>query len=254
MGAAAFDECRATIAKRFRASPAWERPWTEGPTDRSPYEGCEHAWMDGSSPRAMPLAPDECEDARGGWAGIGLLVASQAADVSDDGSMLLRCSGDCVVLRVKDGDVLAHVVSGGLDGQRIVEKPDVKAALARVRFTSSASPWPIPDAFLDWSLAPRGSAITYWLRDRVTPARLPLGRFQSREEYVFPRSATWSRNGLALVLTAWMRPQGQGIELHDAVVDLPAATALLYLRAYETAPSDAAKTRAQRACDALASR
>lgn len=253
-GAPAFDQCRATIAKRFRPSPAWERPWIEGPADRSPYDGCSQAWMDGSPPRAAPLSPDECEDARGGWAGIGLYVTSQAAAVSDDGSMLLRCSGDCVVVRVKDGAVLARVASSGLDGQRVEEKPEVKAAMAKLGFTTNASPWPVADALLDWSLATRGSAVTYWLRDRLTPARLPLGRFQSRQEYMFPARATWSRNGLALVLTAWARPQGQGIELKDAVVDLPAATAVLYLRAHEIAPSEFTTTRAQRACDALANR
>ena len=155
---------------------------------------------------------------------------------------------------MKDGAVLARIVTGGVDGQRVEEKPEVKAAMAKLDFTSHASPWPMADAFLDWSLAPRGSAVTCWLRDRLTAARLPLGRFQSGEDYAFPRDATWSRNGLSLVLTAWMRPQGQGIELHDAVVDLPAATALLSLRAHEIAPSEAATTREQRACDTLGSR
>jgi hypothetical protein len=174
--------------------------------------------------------------------------------VSDDGSMLLLCAGDCAFVRVKDGAILARVESEGLDGEPVEEKPKVKAAKAQLGFRSSASPWPVPDAFLDWSLAPRGSAVTYWLRDRVTRARLPVGRFQSSDEYVFPKSATWSRNGLTLVLTAQTRPQGQGVQLKDAVVDLPAATALLYLRADEVAHNEATTTRAQRACAALASR
>jgi hypothetical protein len=126
--------------------------------------------------------------------------------------------------------------------------------MARLGFASIRGPWAPADAFLDWSLAPKGAAVTYWLRDRITPARLPLGRFQSKEEYVFPAKAQWSRNGLALVLTAWTSPQGQGITLRDAVVDLPAATALLYLRADEIAHTEATVTRARRACAALPSR
>jgi hypothetical protein len=252
--ASTFEECRAQVAKRFRPSPGWEKPWTKGPADRSPYGGCDYAWMDGSPPKATPLSPDECQDARGGWAGIGLALVSEAVAVSDDGSMLLLCAGDCAFVRVKDGAILARVESEGLDGEPVEEKPKVKAAKAQLGFRSSASPWPVPDAFLDWSLAPRGSAVTYWLRDRVTRARLPVGRFQSSDEYVLPKSATWSRNGLTLVLTAQTRPQGQGVQLKDAVVDLPAATALLYLRADEVAHNEATTTRAQRACAALASR
>jgi len=212
-GAAIFEECRARVAKRFRPNPGWEKPWTKGPADRSPSGGCDHAWMDGSPPNATALSPGECQDARGGWAGIGLLLASEAVDVSDDGSMLLRCAGNCAFVRVKDGAILARVESEGLDGEPVEEKPEVRAAKAKLGFRSSASPWPVPDAFLDWSLAPRGSAVTYWLRDRVTRARLPVGRFQSSDEYVFPMSATWSRNGLILVLRAQTRPQGQGVEL-----------------------------------------
>jgi hypothetical protein len=206
--------------------------------------------MDGTPPPATPTSPSACTDARGFWAGSSLHFAALAVEVSDDGSTLLRCAGACTFLRVKDGAVVARVEPANVvDGQRVEEKPEVQAAMAKYGFTSTERTWPVPDAFLDWSLAPRGSAVTYWLRDRVTSARLALGRFQSKTQYVFPAEATWSGNGLALVLLAWL-----DVELTDAVVDLPAARALLYLRAYEIAQTEATRTRARRACDTLSSR
>jgi hypothetical protein len=257
MSAPELEECRAAIARRFRPDTAWEKAWTYGPADRSPYEGCGRAWLDGSPPKPVPLDPDECKNAQGGWAGSGMLFASLAVEVSDDGATLLRCAGDCTFLRVKDGATIARVSGYEFDGEPILQTAAVKAAMARLRFTSTVSPWPLADAFLDWSLAPKGAAVTYWLRDRLTAARVPLGRFQSKDEYVFPASVQWSRNGHALVLAAWIRPQAQGVSLRDAVVDLPAATALLYLRADESAPTEATRragARARRACLALGSR
>jgi hypothetical protein len=247
----AFEECRAAIAKRFRPSPSWSTTWSSGPADRSPYSDCK-AWLDGSPPPASPHPMSDCSDARGAWAGISMQQSIFAHALSDDGMTMMRCHNACTVLRVDNGKVLAKTKpSDSLDGTPVLEWPEPKAAMAKFGLHASSGPWPAKDTFLDWSLSPAGSAITYHLRDRETDARIPLGRFTSKDRYVFPAEPLISKNGRTLILAAEIRPQTQGIDYEDAVVDLPAATALLYLRAAELSQRAAIRERAAKACSAL---
>ncbi len=245
-----IDACRAAIAPRFRPSPAWSRPSTVGPADRSGYATCP-AWIDGTPPPAKPFPADGCDDTTGAWAGMHTAQSVVAVAVSDDGSTLLRCRNACTFLRTANGHVVARTPPQDADGVPILEKPAVRAKAEKLGFSlNKSSPWPVPGAFVDWSLAPTGSAITYYLRDRTTPAILPIGRFTSKDRYLYPADADWSRNGLALVLEVSV--QGSNlVDERDAVVDLPAATALLYLRARELRPDDATSARAEKACAAL---
>ncbi len=95
--ATSFDDCRASIAKRFHPPASWSREWTKGPTDHVPE--C-HPWWDGSPPLAKPVPPEQCPDSRGGWAGIGMSLAEYGWGISEDGSLLARCKDVCTVLRV----------------------------------------------------------------------------------------------------------------------------------------------------------
>ena len=120
--------------------------------------------------------------------------------------------------------------------------------------SAKSGPWPVADVMLDWSLAPRGAAVTYHLRDRESETTLAIGRFVSRDEYVFPHEPFLSDNGRTLLLIAELRLQGQGVAYKDAAVDLPVATALLYVDAAASAPGNAKlHARAQAACDAVGS-
>ena len=96
--------------------------------------------------------------------------------------------------------------------------------------------------------------MTYHLRDRESETTLAIGRFVSRDEYVFPHEPFLSDNGRTLLLIAELRLQGQGVAYKDAAVDLPVATALLYVDAAASAPGNAKlHARAQAACDAVGS-
>ncbi len=61
-----------------------------------------------------------------------------------------------------------------------------------------------------------------------------------------------STNGRTLLLRALVRPQNQGLDYEDAVVDVPAALARLYVEASAASPSnESLRARAQSACDGL---
>jgi hypothetical protein len=149
------------------------------------------------------------------------------------------CAGACVVLRVADGRVLER---SNPPDPTLSTAPrwlrSQNAALFRKYGLHQESLRPIDNASLDWSIPPKGSAVTWHLRDRKTATDLVIGRFAHADKYVFPLSWMLSRNGLTLVLFAEVRFQGQGIAYEDAVVDLPAALALLYVDATASVPGD----------------
>jgi hypothetical protein len=248
--ASSFDACRARIAKRFHPPAWWSQGWIKGPTDHAP--DC-HPWRDGASPPAEPVPPDQCQDSRGGWLGIGMSLAAYGWRLSEDGLTMARCNDVCTVLRVADGHVLERSKPpDSIDGSPVTEHAQNKELFRRYGLGLGRNTLSVADAFVDWSLAPRGAAVTYHLRDRKSGTHIAIGRFARAEEYVFPQPWMVSTGGRTLLLRALVRPQDQGLDYEDAVVDLPAAIALLYIEAATAnASSELLHARAQSACDSL---
>lgn len=245
-----FDACRAKIAARFHPPKSWSDPWTRGPVDR--VAEC-HPWIDGSPPLATPVPPEQCPDSRGGWLGIGMWLAMFGWRISDDGLTMARCKETCTVLHVADGRVLERSnPPDSIDGRPVTDLPQNKTLFAKYGLGTGKSTLSVDDAFVDWSLAPKGAAVTYHLRDRKSDTQIVIGRFARKDEYVFPQPWMVSQNGRTLVLRVLVRPEGQGLDYEDAVVDVPAALALLYVEAATVnASNDALRARATSACDAL---
>ncbi len=245
-----FDACRAKIAARFHPPKSWSEPWVRGPTDHAAE--C-HPWLDGSPPLATPVPPEECPDSRGGWLGIGMWLAMYGWRISDDGLTMARCKDTCTVLHVTDGRVLERSkLPDSIDGTPVTDLTQNKALFLKYGLGVGKSTLSTDDAFVDWSLAPKGAAVTYHLRDRKSDTEIVIGRFARTSEYVFPEPWMVSQNGRTLILRALVRPENQGLDYEDAVVDVPAALALLYVDAASAnAASDPLRARAKTACDAL---
>ena len=235
----AFEDapCRRAIAARFRPLEAWSAA-IRGPTK------CE--WPTESVSHCDWPVPKE------GWAGSSFYQTRFAWALSDDGLTMARCNVSCTVLRVTNGQVLARAKSiASFDGTSPTALAENAPLLKQYGLNSGAQSWPLPDAFVDFSEGEH--SVTYYLRDRKSAARVAVGRFARAGQLLTPEDWMVSTNGRTLLLRALVQaPIGMAQSYDDAVVDLPAAVARLYVEAAAETPRSAAlQTRARAACAAL---